>query len=65
MIITPEMKINIAVCTISIFFILGCNKVILSSAALFNDSSKEEDKFGIEEIYPTKPRWKRMVSKLR
>ena len=48
------MKINIAVCTISIFFILSCNKVILS-ATLSNDSSKEEDKFGIKEIYPTKP----------
>jgi hypothetical protein len=55
MVITSEKKINIAVCTISIFFILSCNNVILSSAALSNYSSKEEDIFGIKEIYPTKP----------
>ena len=55
MIITSEKNINIAVCTISIFFILSCNNVILSSAALSNYSSKEEDIFGINEIYPTRP----------
>jgi hypothetical protein len=55
MVITSEKKINIAVCTISIFFILSCNNVILSSAALSNYISKEEDIFGTKEIYPTKP----------
>jgi hypothetical protein len=50
MIITSEKNINIAVCTISIFFILSCNNNILSSAALSNYSSKEEDIFGINEI---------------
>ena len=55
MIITSEKNINIAVCTISIFFILSCNNKILSSAALSNYSSKEEDIFGINEIYPTRP----------
>ena len=55
MIITSEKNINIVVCTISIFFILSCNNAILSSAALSNYSSKEEDIFGINEIYPTKP----------
>ena len=54
MIIT-EKKINIAVCTISIFFILSCNNAILSVSALSNDSSKEEDIFGTKEIYPAKP----------
>jgi len=55
MVIPSEKKINIAVCTISFFFILSCNNVILSSAALSNYSSKEEDIFGINGIYPNKP----------
>jgi len=53
--IISEKRINIAVCTISIFFILSCNNAILSVSALSNDSSKEEDIFGTKEIYPTKP----------
>ena len=55
MIIISEKKINIAVSMISIFFILSCNEVILSSAALSNDSSREEDIFGINGIYPNRP----------
>ena len=55
MIVTSEKNMKGVVFTIFVFLVLSCNNVILSSAALSNDSSKEEDIFGIKEIYPTKP----------
>ena len=55
MIVTSEKNMKGVVFTIFVFLVLSCNNVILSSATLSNDSSKEEDIFGIKEIYPTKP----------
>ena len=52
-----EKNISLVICTILILFILGYNSNMISSAAAIpsNNSSKGEDKFGIKEIYPTRP----------
>ena len=55
--IASEKNISLVICTILILFILGYNSNMISSAAAIpsNNSSKGEDKFGIKEIYPTRP----------
>ena len=56
MILTSQKNIRVVVFTIFIFFVLSYNNVILSAATLSNDDSEVAvDKFGIKEIYPTKP----------
>jgi hypothetical protein len=52
-----EKSISLVICTILILFILGYNNNMISSAAAIpsNNSSKGEDIFGINEIYPTRP----------
>jgi hypothetical protein len=52
-----EKSISLVICTILILFILGYYNNMISSAAAIpsNNSSKEENIFGIKEIYPTRP----------
>lgn len=58
MILTSQKNIMTVVFTIFIFFVLSCNCALLSVTTLANNnnnSPKRADKFGIKEIYPTKP----------
>ena len=57
MIVTSQKNMKVVVVfTIFIFFVLSCNYALLSVTALANNNSpKRADKFGIKEIYSTKP----------
>ncbi|CAN5361289.1 hypothetical protein BH18THE2_BH18THE2_39730 [soil metagenome] len=56
MIVISEKNMRMVVFTIFVFFVLSYNNAILSVSALSNDNSERVvDKFGIKEIYPTKP----------
>jgi hypothetical protein len=58
MTLTSQKNIMTVVFTIFIFFVISCNYALLSVTALANNnnnSPKRADKFGIKEIYPTKP----------
>jgi ABC-type transport system involved in multi-copper enzyme maturation permease subunit len=59
MTVISQKNIITVVFTILIFCVISCNYALLSVTALANNnnnnSPKRVDKFGIKEIYPTKP----------
>ena len=57
MIKMPSESIKLVVGIILLFFIVVYyNNISITAASLTSDSSNGEDKFGIKEIYPTKPK---------